>query len=215
MSSERTLKVLIVDDHAVVRQGVRQILSGYFEKALVGEAKDAEEMLEMLRKGKWDALILDIGLPGRSGLDVLDDIKKMHPKLPVLALSAYPEDQLAIRVLKSGASGYLSKESASEELVNALRKVIAGGRYVSTSLAERLAMTLEDSLDKLPHETLSDREYQIMCMLASGKTTTEIAKELLLSPTTVSTYRARVFRKLHLRKRSELVQYALHHGLIH
>lgn len=209
------IRVLIVDDHAVVRQGVRQIIQGYSEKAVVGEAKNAEEMLELIRKGKWDLLILDIGLPGRSGLDVLGDIKKICPKLPVLALSAYPEDQLAIRVLKAGASGYLSKESASEELVNALKKVIAGGRYVSAALAERLAMTLEDSLDKLPHETLSDREYQILCMLASGKTTTEIAKELLLSPTTISTYRARVFRKLHLKKRSQLVQYALHHGLIH
>lgn len=208
------LKILIVDDHAVVRQGVKQIINGYSEKATVGEAKNAEEMLDLIRKGKWDLLILDIGLPGRSGLDVLGDIKKINPKLPVLALSAYPEDQLAIRVLKAGASGYLSKESASEELVSALKKVLAGGRYVSPALAERLAMTLEDSLDKLPHETLSDREYQIMCMLASGKATTEIAKELLLSPTTISTYRARVFRKLHLKKRSELVQYALHHRLI-
>jgi len=208
------LKILIVDDHAVVRQGVKQIINGYSEKATVGEAKNAEEMLDLIRKGKWDLLILDIGLPGMDGLDVLGDIKKINPKLPVLALSAYPEDQLAIRVLKAGASGYLSKESASEELVSALKKVLAGGRYVSPALAERLAMTLEDSLDKLPHETLSDREYQIMCMLASGKATTEIAKELLLSPTTISTYRARVFRKLHLKKRSELVQYALHHRLI-
>jgi|SRR6185295_14091772 two-component system invasion response regulator UvrY len=208
------IRILIVDDHAVVRQGVKQVVHGCFEKATVGEAKNAEEMLEQLRKSKWDVLILDIGLPGRSGLDVLGDIKKISPKLPVLALSAYPEDQLAIRVLKAGASGYLSKESASEELVNALKKVLAGGRYVSTGLAERLAITLEDNLDKLPHETLSDREYQIMCMLASGKTTTEIARELLLSPTTISTYRARVFRKLHLKKRSQLVQYALHHRLI-
>jgi len=208
------LKILIVDDHAVVRQGVKQIINGYSEKSTIGEAKNAEEMLDLIRKSKWDLLILDIGLPGRSGLDVLGDIKKINAKLPVLALSAYPEDQLAIRVLKAGASGYLSKESASEELVSALKKVLAGGRYVSAALAERLAMTLEDSLDKLPHETLSDREYQIMCMLASGKATTEIAKELLLSPTTISTYRARVFRKLHLKKRSELVQYALHHRLI-
>lgn len=209
------IRILIVDDHAVVRQGVKQVIHGCFEKATVEEAKNAEEMLDLLRKGKWDALILDIGLPGRSGLDVLGDIKKINPKLPVLALSAYPEDQLAIRVLKAGASGYLSKESASEELVNALKKVLVGGRYVSTGLAERLAITLEGNLDKLPHETLSDREYQILCMLASGKTTTEIAKELLLSPTTISTYRARVFRKLHLKKRSQLVQYALHHHLIH
>ena len=209
------IRILIVDDHAVVRQGVKQVIHGCFEKATVEEAKNAEEMLDLLRKGKWDALILDIGLPGRSGLDVLGDIKKINPRLPVLALSAYPEDQLAIRVLKAGASGYLSKESASEELVNALKKVLGGGRYVSTGLAERLAITLEGNLDKLPHETLSDREYQILCMLASGKTTTEIAKELLLSPTTISTYRARVFRKLHLKKRSQLVQYALHHHLIH
>jgi two-component system invasion response regulator UvrY len=208
------LRVLIVDDHGVVRHGVKQIIEASFDQAAIAEAKDAEEMMDKVRNGKWDALILDISLPGRSGLDVLADIKKFNPKLPILTLSAYPEDQLAVRILKAGAAGYLSKESAPEELVTALKRVLAGGRYVSTALAERLAMTLEDQGDKLPHEMLSDREYQIMCMLASGKTTTDIAKELLLSPTTVSTYRARIFRKLHVKKRAQLVEYALNHKLI-
>lgn len=209
------IRLLIVDDHAVVRQGVKQILRGRFDKATLGEAKDADEMLDQIRTAKWDAVVLDIGLPGRSGLDVLADVKKLSPGLPVLALSAYPEDQLAIRVLKAGAAGYLCKESAPEELLNALRKVLGGGRYVSPALGERLALTLEQPFDKLPHESLSDREYQILCMLASGKNTTEVAKELVLSPSTVSTYRARVFRKLHVKKRSELVRYALQHQLIH
>lgn len=208
------IRILIVDDHAVVRHGVAEIVNGWHGQAILGEAKDAQEMLDQLRKHHWDVLILDIGLPGRSGLDVLADIKKLNPNLPVLALSAYPEDQLAIRVLKAGASGYLSKESAPEELVNALKKVVDGGRYVSPALAQRLAMTLEQTFDRLPHENLSDREYQILCMLASGKETTEIAHELVLSVSTVSTYRARIFRKLHLTKRSEVVQYALRHGLI-
>jgi DNA-binding NarL/FixJ family response regulator len=208
------VKILIVDDHAVVRQGVKQILYNRFDKATLGEAKDAQEMLEQIRKAKWDAVILDIGLPGRSGLDVLSDIKKLRPKLPVLALSAYPEDQLAIRVLKAGAAGYLSKESAPEELINALTKVMGGGRYVSDGLGERLAMTVNDTFEKLPHETLSDREYQIMCMLAIGKNTKDIADELVLGISTVSTYRARILKKLHMKKRSDLVQYAIRHRLI-
>jgi DNA-binding NarL/FixJ family response regulator len=207
-------RILIVDDHAVVRQGVKQVLSARFEQAVLGEAKNAEEMLDQIRKNPWDAVVLDIGLPDRSGLDVLVDIKKISPKLPVLALSAYPEDQLAVRLLKTGASGYLSKLSASEELVTALTKILAGGKYVSASLAERLALNLEETVEQLPHESLSDREYQILCMLAGGKTTTEISKELILAASTVSTYRTRVFRKLRLKKRSELVRYALHHRLI-
>lgn len=209
------VKILIVDDHAVVRQGVKQILDGRFDKATLGEAKNAQELLDLIRKAKWDVVILDIGLPGRSGLDVLGDIKKINPRLPVLVLSAYPEDQLATRVLKAGAAGYLSKESASEELVNALVKVLGGGRYVSASLAERLAVSLDETRHDLPHESLSDREYQIMCMLASGKSTKEIAQELVLGVSTVSTYRARVFKKLHMTKRSELVQYALRQRLIY
>jgi two-component system invasion response regulator UvrY len=213
MVKPAALHFLIVDDHAVVRQGVRQILEGRFD-AEVDEAVDAQELMTRLQNGKWDAVILDIGLPGRSGLDALADIKKLNPKLPVLVLSAYPEDQLAIRVLKAGAAGYLSKESAPEELLDALNKVLEGGRYVSPAIAERLALTLEEPFNRLPHERLSDREYQILCMLAGGKTTTEIATELVLSASTVSTYRARIFEKLHLKKRSELVRYALQHRLI-
>jgi two-component system, NarL family, invasion response regulator UvrY len=207
--------ILIADDHALVRQGVKQIVSSHFPAANVGEAGSARDLLDQIQTTRWDTLILDIALPDRNGLDVLVDIKKMTPALPVLVLSVYPEDQLAIRLLKMGASGYLCKQSAPDDLAVALTKIANGGRYISPPLAERLAMDVNGRLEQQPHEALSDREYQTLCMLAGGKTTMEISQDLLLAPSTVSTYRTRVLRKLRLRKRSELVQYALHHHLIH
>ncbi|HSH13415.1 MAG TPA: response regulator transcription factor, partial [Desulfurivibrionaceae bacterium] len=172
------IRVLIVDDHAIVRRGLRELLSDEFRGAAFGEASTAQQALEQIWKEKWDVALLDITLPGRSGLDLLKEIKAARPRLPVLVLSVHPEDQFAVRVLKAGAEGYLTKGSAPEELVNAIRKILAGGRYVSPTLAEKLAGSLRKGSTGAPHETLSDREYQIMCCIASGKTVTEIAGEL-------------------------------------
>lgn len=207
-------RILIVDDHAIVRRGLRELLSDEFRGAAFGEAATAQQALEQVWKKEWDVALLDITLPGRSGLDLLKEIKAARPKLPVLILSVHPEDQFAVRVLKAGAGGYLTKESAPEELVNAVRKILAGGQYVSPTLAEKLALGLRRDSTRAPHETLSDREYEVMCCIASGKTVTEIAGELSLSPKTISTYRARVLEKLGLKNNSEIIRYAIGKGLV-
>ena len=208
------MRVLIVDDHAIVRRGLRELLSDEFHGALFGEASDARQALELLRKKEWDVALLDIALPGKSGLEVLKELKAEWPRLPVLVVSAHPEDQFAVRALKAGAGGYMTKESAPEELANAVRKVLAGGRYVSPALAERLALGVNQDLTRTPHETLSDREYEVMSRIASGKTVTEIAGELSLSPKTISTYRARVLEKLGVKNSAKIVQYAIRNGLV-
>ena len=208
------IKVLIVDDHAIVRRGLRDLLSDEFHGAAFGEASDALQALEQLRGKNWDVALLDIALPGKSGLDLLKELKAEWPKLPVLVLSAYPEDQFAVRVLKAGAGGYMTKESAPEELAKAIRKILAGGRYVSPALAEKLALRVTKDLTRTPHETLSDREYEIMSRIASGKTVTEIAEELSLSVKTISTYRARVLEKLSVKNSAEIAQYAIRNGLV-
>ena len=208
------IRVLIVDDHAILRRGLRALLSDEFHGAAFGEASNARQALEQLRKEKWDVALLDITLPGKSGLDLLKEFKAARPKLPVLVLSAHAEDQFAIRVLKAGAGGYLTKESAPEELAKAIRKVLAGGQYVSPALAEKLASRVRKDITLTPHETLSDREYEIMCLIASGKTVTEIAGELSLSPKTISTYRARILEKLGVRNSAEIVQYATQNNLL-
>jgi two-component system invasion response regulator UvrY len=208
------IRVLIVDDHAIVRRGLRELLSDEFHEAAFGEASNARQALEELRKTKWDLALLDITLPGKNGLDLLKEFKAARPKLPVLVLSAHPEDQFAIRVLKAGAGGYMTKESAPEELAKAIRKILAGGQYVSPTLAEKLALRVRKDITLTPHETLSDREYEIMCLIASGKTVTGIAGELSLSPKTISTYRARVLEKLGVRNSAEIVQYAIRNGLV-
>src|SRR5688572_13436649 len=172
------MKILITEDHAVVRQGLKLILADHFKKAVFGEARNATEALALVWKEKWDVVVLDITMPGRSGLEVLKEIKRSRPKLPVLILSMHPEDQFAVRLLKAGAAGYLTKESAGEELVGAIKKVVAGGRYISPSLAERMASYLDMDVHKAPHERLSDREFSILRMIASGKTVSQIAKEL-------------------------------------
>jgi two-component system invasion response regulator UvrY len=208
------IRILIVDDHAILRRGLRALLSDAFHEAAFGEASDAEQALEQLGKKEWDVALLDITLPGKSGLDLLKELKAAWPRLPVLVLSVHPEDQFAVRVLKAGAEGYMTKESAPEELVEAIRKILAGGRYVSPTLAEKLALNVGRDFTRAPHETLSDREYEVMCRIASGKTATGIAGELSLSVKTISTYRARILEKLGVRNSAEIAQYAIRNGLV-
>ena len=210
------MKVLIADDHAVVRRGLQQILSDEYQDIVFGEAADANQAVDDVRQDpSWDVVILDITMPGRSGLDALKEIKKERPGLPVLVLSIHPEDQFATRVLKAGASGYMTKETAPDELVTAINKVMSGGKYVSATLAEKLAGDLEKDTDGAPlHERLSDREYEVLRMIASGKTVSEIANDLSLSVKTISTYRARILEKIHMRSNAELTHYAIKHGLV-
>jgi DNA-binding NarL/FixJ family response regulator len=208
------MRILIADDHAVVRQGMKQILAGAFKRSVFGEAANSQEALESVWKEPWDIVVLDLTMPGRSGLEVLKEIKRARPKLPVLILSMHPEDQFAVRLLKAGASGYLTKESAPEELVGAVKKAIAGGRYVSTSLAEKLALLIVRDVDAAPHESLSDREFLILRQIASGKTVSAIARDLSLSVKTVSTYRTRLLEKMSMSNNSELVQYAFQYHLV-
>jgi DNA-binding NarL/FixJ family response regulator len=208
------VKVLIADDHPVVRHGLRQILATDSGIEVVGEAKNGAETLELARKVGWDVAIVDYSMPGRSGLDLLKELKREFPQRPVLILSMYPEELHATRALKAGGAGYLNKEAVGDELISALRKVMNGGRYVSRSLAEKLAFELSRDTQKPLHETLSDREYRVMWLLASGKQIHQIATELFVSPSTISTYRARIFRKLRLRTNAELVHYAIKNRLV-
>jgi two-component system invasion response regulator UvrY len=208
------MRVLIADDHAVFRRGLRETISESFPKVTFGEAKTAEETLESVRRHDWEILILDISMPGKSGLDILEDLKRLRPKLPILLLSMHPEEQFARRALKSGAAGYLTKESVPEELKEAVRKVVAGGRYVSATLAEKLAVDLGEGADIPIHELLSDREFQVLRMIASGKAVKEIAEELSLSVKTVSTYRARILVKTGMKTNAELIRYALQTQLV-
>ena len=208
------IRVLIVDDHPVVRKGLLQILAEEPDIAVAVEAETASKMLDLVKEEQWDIVVLDITLPDRSGLEALKDLKAMRPALPVLILSMHPEDQYAMRVLKAGAAGYMNKDSASEELVNAVRKVVGGGKYVSPSMAEMLAAVIGNDYERPPHESLSDREFQVMCLIASGKRLKEVADELCLSAKTVSTYRARVLEKMGMENNAELTYYAVKNGLI-
>jgi DNA-binding NarL/FixJ family response regulator len=207
------MRILLADDHAVVRHGLKQIIAEEYRRAVFGEARNAQEALDLVWKEGWDIVVLDITMPGRSGLEVLREIKRSRPKLPVLVLSMHPENQFAVRVLKRGAAGYMTKESAPEELVGAIRKVLTGGRYVSPSLAEKLATYVSSDAPKPPQELLSDREFQVLRLIASGKTVSEIAKELSLSVKTISTYRSRILEKMGLRNNAELMHYAIQHQL--
>jgi two-component system invasion response regulator UvrY len=208
------IRALIADDHAVVRQGLIQILGNIPEITVAGEAINGQEVLDKVRAEAWDVVILDISMPDCSGLDILKQLKSERPKLPVLVLSMHSEDQYAVRALKAGASGYLTKDSAPDELVKAIRKVVSGGRYVGSCLAERLAFEIGADSSKLPHETLSDREFQVLRLIASGKSVTEIAAELYLSSKTVSTYRVRLLQKMNLKTNAELMHYAMQNHLI-
>lgn len=208
------IKVLIADDHAVVRQGLKQILAETNDLVVGGEATNTQEVLDKIRESEYDVIVLDITMPGRGGLDILREVKHERPKLPILILSMHSEDQFAVRALKAGASGYMSKESAPELLVKAIRKVHAGGKYISPSLAEKLAFDLESDSERPPHEKLSDREFQVMCMIASGKTVKEIADKLSLSVKTISTYRARILDKMKMKTNAEVTHYAIRNELV-
>ncbi len=208
------IKVLVVDDHAIVRKGIQQIIAETDDIQVAGEAGSGQEVLDKVRQETYDLVLLDIAMPGRDGLDVLKELKARWPRLAVLMLSMYPEEQYAVRALRSGAAGYLTKESAPDELITAIRKVSAGGKYIGSSLAERLAHTLDVHSTRPLHELLSDREHQILCMIASGKTQTEIADELSLSIKTISTYRARLLAKMQMKTNAEITRYAIENKLV-
>lgn len=208
------MKILLVDDHLVVRQGLKQILADEFPATTFGEAANASEALQCVHAGKWDLVMLDLTLPGRGGMDVLAELKALQPRLPVLVLSMHPEAEFAVRVIKSGAAGYLTKQSVAEELVAAVRKVISGGRYITNSLAEKLAAEVTLGTVRPAHEELSSREFQTMQLLAAGQSVKEIGAALGLSGKTVSTYRARVLAKLQLKNTVDLAHYAVEHGLV-
>ena len=206
------MRILVCDDHPIVRKGLREILEQAGAPLTVGEAASATEGLALARKQPWDIVVLDITMPGRSGLDLLKELQS--DRVPVLVLSVHPAEQYAVRVLRAGASGYLTKESAPEELLTAIRRIVRGGRYISPSVGETLADDLDRPVDQLPHHGLSDREFEIMRLLAASKRPSEIAEQLHLSVKTVSTYRARVLEKLNLRTTAEIMRYALTHGLV-
>ncbi len=213
-SGEHGIRVLIADDHAIVREGLKQIIGDSGLITVAGEAENAQQAIQKVREGGFDVLLLDISMPDRNGIDVLKQVKKELPSLPVLMLTMHREDQYAIRAMKAGASGYLTKQSAPAELVNALQLVASGRKYITPSLAEEMANLIGDDPAKPLHETLSDREYQTLVMIASGKTVTEIAVELSLSVKTISMYRARLLQKMRLRHNAELTHYALRHKLV-
>jgi two-component system invasion response regulator UvrY len=209
------IKVLLADDHAIVRGGLKEILFRHLENVDCGEAENAEQVLNQVRTHPWDLLILDITMPGRSGLDILADLKLLRPELPILVLSMLPEDQFGKPTFKAGAWGYLRKESAPEELIRAVRRILAGGRYVSPALAEQFARDLQrGNADRPLHEALSPREFEILVMIASGKAVGQIAEELHLSGTTVSTHRARILEKMNMSTTAELIRYAVRNHLV-
>jgi DNA-binding NarL/FixJ family response regulator len=208
------IKILIADDHGIIRKGIKQILSRTSDIEVTAEASTGQEALEKIWTIHFDLVILDISLPGRNGLEILKQIRSQKPKLPVLILSMYPEEQYAVRVLRAGASGYLTKESDKNELVEAIRRIAEGKKYITPSLAEKLASELEPSNDKALHERLSDREYHILCLIAKGKSSNEIAEELALSVKTVSTHRARVLEKMGMKSNAELTYYAVQSKLV-
>lgn len=208
-------QILIVDDHAIVRRGLKQILEGEIGLvAMVGEAQNAQEALQKTQNEIWDMVILDINLPGRSGLDVLNELHFKYPNLPIMVMSMYSEDQYALRVLKAGAAGYLNKQSAPEELVKAIKKISAGGKYVSETMVEILASNIDNQHEKPIQEILSDREYQVFLLLASGKTVSEISQKLSLSVKTISTYRSRLLEKMNFKNNAELTYFAVHNNLL-
>lgn len=207
------MRILIADDHLVVRRGLKQILLEEFPNAEIEDVPDAEEMIKKIMTNKWDVVVSDMTMPGRSGLDALQQIKQISPNLPVLILSFHPEEHYALRVLKAGASGYLNKGSATEELVKAVQTVLLGKKYISSSVAEKLASSF--SADNKPaHELLSDREFDVMKLLAAGRSVSEIADILSLSVTTISTYRARIMQKMNMKTNSDLTKYAIETNLI-
>ncbi len=208
------IKILIADDHSIVREGLKQIVAESPEMAVRGEAVNGQQVLDLVHKTDYDLILLDIAMPGRGGIDTLKQLKIEKPEIPVLILSMYPEDQYALRAIKAGASGYLTKESAPEELIGAIKKVARGGKYVSTDLAEKLVENLGKDTEKPDHTMLSDREYQVMTMIATGKTVKEIGDELSLSVKTISTNRTRALEKMGMKNNAEFTYYAIKQGLV-
>jgi DNA-binding NarL/FixJ family response regulator len=208
------IRVLIADDHTIVREGLKQIMYDTGDMTVTAEAATGQEAFDMILREECDVAVLDIAMPGKSGLEVLKELRHHKLKLPVLVLSMYPEDQYAVRVLKAGADGYLTKESAPQDLITAIRRLYAGKKYISPMLAEKLALSLESDSSRQSHELLSDREYQVLCRIASGKTVKDIADELSLSVKTVSTYRARILEKMSMKNNAELTYYAIHNNLV-
>jgi two-component system, NarL family, invasion response regulator UvrY len=208
------IKILIADDHSVVRRGIKQILSEESDIEVLGEASSTDEVIEQLDEQDWDILVLDITMPGRSGLECLLEVRHKKPEMKVLILSMHPEEEIAITALRTGASGYLNKDSVPEELIKAIRKIHEGGRYISSTLAESILYSMDKGSSQEPHETLSEREFQVFCQLSSGKTLTEIAEELSLSIKTISTYRSRILEKMNLKTNVDLTHYAIKHKLV-
>jgi two-component system, NarL family, invasion response regulator UvrY len=208
------IRVLIADDHAIVRKGLKQIVSETSEVEIIGEAEDYAEISRALRLYEFEVMLLDISMPGKNGIEILKLVKQQRPQLAVLILSMYPQDQYAVRALKAGASGYLTKDSAPEKLIEAIQTVSRGRKYITPELAEQLANAVSDDADKMPHEQLSDREFQTIRLIAGGRKLSEMAKEMALSPKTVSVYRARVLEKMKMKTNAELASYAVKHGLI-
>lgn len=214
MSVSSKTRILLADDHAMFREGVKQLLTNTTEFVVVDEADDAAQVIQKVQQIKCDVVILDISMPGRDGIEVLKQIRKINPALHVLILSMYPEDQYAFRAIKAGASGYLTKNKASSELIEAIRKIALGRKYISADVAEQLAVDLERDADKPLHQRLSDREYQVMSMIASGKTVGQIAGELAISISSVSTLRARILKKFGMKTNAEITRYAIKHDLV-
>ena len=208
------LRILIADDHSIVRAGLKQILQEEFTGAFIEEVADAETLLKKVFSAGWDVVISDLSMPGKSGLEALAQIRQQAPKLPVLILSMHPEEQYALRVLKAGAAGYLNKALAPEELVNAVKRVLLGRKYITAAVAEKMADKLDDDAEKLSHEILSDREFDVFKLLASGRSVSEIAEALSLGVTTVSTYRSRILDKMNMKTNADLTRYALEHKLV-
>ncbi len=208
------IKILIADDHSVVRRGIKQILSDESDMQVLGEASNSDEIFAQLDKQKWDLLILDITMPGKSGLDCLIEIRQKEPDLKILILSMHPEEEIALRAIKTGADGYLNKDSVPGELIRAIKKVVAGGKYISSTLAETLIFSVNNQSNKLPHEILSEREFQVLCLLASGNSLTQIADKFSLSVKTISTYRSRILEKMDLKSNVDITHYAIKHKLV-
>jgi two-component system invasion response regulator UvrY len=211
---KESLRILVADDHSVVRLGIVKALQQNFSDAEFGEAENGADLLRLINESKWNIVILDINMPGRNGLEVLKDIREIHPEIPVIILSMYPEDQFAVRAIKAGASAYLTKNVSSKELTEAIKRILSGGKYITASLAELITNEIRHDHNKLSHEILSDREYQVLLLIASGKSVSVIANELCLSVKTISVYRSNILKKMNLKNNSEITSYAFKHELV-
>jgi DNA-binding NarL/FixJ family response regulator len=209
------LRILLADDHPLFRRGLAELLTREFDDVTIDEVGTASDLLDFVRtEQEWDAVVMDVSMPGRSGPEALRDLKQERPRLPVLVLSMHAEDQYAARMIKAGADGYVTKAAASQDVCNALKQLLAGEKYVNASIGEQLAVVVKSGADQLPHETLSDREFQVLRLIAAGKTSKEIAEDLSLSAATISTYRARILEKMRLKNNAELTRYAIQQGLV-